>query len=179
MSAATPDVYSPSSPLSHGPSSIEWNAAHDEIRANDALWQSLAFDGVQHDGRGGLLENRRCPRCASTLSRPVTLEKARKLCQQQAVVHALSNEALSDARQVRPKSRRGFAAMPIEKLREIARLGGQTSHRVGGAHRFTSEQARDAGRRGGQAVSADKQHMSEIGRRGGIARRANRRSRPS
>jgi len=36
---------------------------------------------------------------------------------------------------------------------------------------FTSEEAREAGRKGGEAVSRDSQHMREIGRLGGKARR--------
>ena len=64
---------------------------------------------------------------------------------------------------------RGFAAMDPERQREIARLGGRTAHARRRAHRFTSEEARAAGRKGGQAVSQDRDHMAEIGRRGGSA----------
>lgn len=49
------------------------------------------------------------------------------------------------------KQRRGFAAMDRAKVREIARRGGAASHARGTAHRFTSEEARAAGRKGGQA----------------------------
>jgi general stress protein YciG len=66
------------------------------------------------------------------------------------------------------KSRRGFAAMDVEKQREIARKGGRAAHAKGTAHEFTSDEAREAGRRGGQAVSRDRSHMAEIGRRGGL-----------
>lgn len=65
---------------------------------------------------------------------------------------------------------RGFAAMDDEKQREIARKGGQAAHDSGHAHEFTSEEARKAGRKGGEAVSADRQHMADIGRKGGEAR---------
>jgi general stress protein YciG len=64
---------------------------------------------------------------------------------------------------------RGFAAMVPERQREIARLGGRTAHARRRAHRFTPEEARAAGRKGGQAVSQDRDHMAEIGRRGGSA----------
>jgi len=64
---------------------------------------------------------------------------------------------------------RGFAGMDPERQREIARLGGRTAHARQRAHRFTSEEARAAGRKGGQAVSQDREHMAEIGRRGGSA----------
>ena len=59
--------------------------------------------------------------------------------------------------------------MDPERQREIARLGGRTAHQRQRAHRFTSEEARAAGRKGGQAVSQDRDHMAEIGRRGGSA----------
>jgi len=65
------------------------------------------------------------------------------------------------------QSKRGFAAMLPQKQREIARRGGQTAHQKGTAHEFTPEEARVAGRRGGKAVSSDRQYMAEIGRRGG------------
>jgi len=68
------------------------------------------------------------------------------------------------------KSRRGFASMSKEKQKEIASKGGKAAHRKGTAHRFTSEEARVAGRKGGEAVSRNREHMAEIGRRGGEAR---------
>lgn len=49
------------------------------------------------------------------------------------------------------KSRRGFASMDVEKKREIASKGGKAAHASGNAHEFTSEEAREAGRKGGQA----------------------------
>ena len=49
------------------------------------------------------------------------------------------------------KSERGFAAMNPERQREIAREGGRAAHRSGNAHEFTTEEARAAGRKGGQA----------------------------
>jgi len=70
------------------------------------------------------------------------------------------------------KRRRGFAAMDREMQQAIARKGGQAAHRSGNAHQFTSEEAREAGRRGGRSVSQDRQHMAEIGRRGGAAAHA-------
>lgn len=49
------------------------------------------------------------------------------------------------------KKRRGFAAMDRTRLREIARMGGTAAHRKGTAHRFTQEEARRAGEKGGKA----------------------------
>lgn len=62
---------------------------------------------------------------------------------------------------------RGFASMNSERQREIARKGGKAAHEKGTAHEFTSDEAREAGRKGGERVSADRSHMSRIGRRGG------------
>lgn len=62
---------------------------------------------------------------------------------------------------------RGFAAMPPERRREIASEGGRTAHEKGTAHEFTTEEAQAAGRKGGEKVAANREHMAEIGRRGG------------
>ncbi len=48
-------------------------------------------------------------------------------------------------------SNRGFASMDPERQREIASQGGKAAHEKGTAHEFTSEEAREAGRKGGQA----------------------------
>ena len=48
------------------------------------------------------------------------------------------------------KERRGFASMSPEKQREIASKGGRAAHMKGTAHEWTSEEARSAGRKGGQ-----------------------------
>lgn len=52
--------------------------------------------------------------------------------------------------QQRTRSNRGFASMDPEKQREIASKGGRAAHAKGTAHEFTSEEAREAGRKGGQ-----------------------------
>ena len=71
------------------------------------------------------------------------------------------------------RERRGFASMSPEKQREIASKGGRAAHQKGTAHEWTSEEARSAGRKGGQisrggrgrlvdeSPSADAPHMSE------------------
>jgi general stress protein YciG len=64
---------------------------------------------------------------------------------------------------------RGFASMDQEKQRSIASLGGRAAHQQGTAHEFSSEEAREAGRKGGEAVSANRAHMAAIGRKGGEA----------
>ena len=57
------------------------------------------------------------------------------------------------------KERRGFASMSAEKQREIASKGGRAAHVQGTAHEWSSEEAREAGRKGGassrQRMTAD------------------------
>ncbi|HEY1696837.1 MAG TPA: KGG domain-containing protein [Polyangiaceae bacterium] len=72
------------------------------------------------------------------------------------------------------KSSRGFASMDLAKQREIASKGGKAAHAQGRAHEFTADEARNAGRKGGEAVSRDRAHMAAIGRAGGQARGRNR-----
>jgi general stress protein YciG len=50
-------------------------------------------------------------------------------------------------------SNRGFASMDPQRQREIASQGGRAAHEKGTAHEFSSEEAREAGRKGGQARS--------------------------
>jgi uncharacterized protein len=66
-------------------------------------------------------------------------------------------------------SNRGFASMDDDKQREIASQGGKAAHDSGNAHEFSSEEARKAGRKGGETVSQDRDHMAEIGSEGGKA----------
>ncbi len=49
------------------------------------------------------------------------------------------------------KEDRGFASMDRAKQRDIASKGGKAAHQKGTAHEWTSEEARDAGRKGGIA----------------------------
>ena len=46
---------------------------------------------------------------------------------------------------------RGFAAMDPEKQRRIASEGGRAAHQQGVAHEWTSDEARQAGKKGGQS----------------------------
>jgi general stress protein YciG len=70
----------------------------------------------------------------------------------------------------RPKSKRGFSLMDPDLQREIASKGGRAAHKLGRAHQFNAEEARIAGRKGGELVSRDRAHMAAIGRAGGRAR---------
>jgi len=49
------------------------------------------------------------------------------------------------------KEDRGFASMDRAKQREIASKGGKAAHQKGTAHEWTSDEARNAGRKGGMA----------------------------
>jgi general stress protein YciG len=69
------------------------------------------------------------------------------------------------------KERRGFASMSAEKQREIASKGGRAAHEKGTAHEWTADEARNAGRKGGQVsrggrgrliVPADAAQATEI-----------------
>jgi uncharacterized protein len=57
--------------------------------------------------------------------------------------------------------------MSDQRQREIAAEGGRAAHERGTAHEFSHAEARQAGQKGGEAVSRDRGHMAEIGRRGG------------
>lgn len=46
--------------------------------------------------------------------------------------------------------RRGFASMDTSKQREIASKGGRAAHAKGTAHEWSADEAREAGRKGGQ-----------------------------
>lgn len=72
------------------------------------------------------------------------------------------------------QSTRGFASMDATRQRQIASKGGKAAHAQGRAHEFTEDEARNAGRKGGVAVSRDRAHMAAIGRAGGQARGRNR-----
>jgi len=69
---------------------------------------------------------------------------------------------------------RGFAGMDPDKQREIASEGGKAAHESGNAHEFTSEEAREAGRKGGQASGGNNeqnQGANGDGGQGGSSRR--------
>ena len=62
----------------------------------------------------------------------------------------MGREVTSSSGAVR-KTPRGFAAMDPQAQRAIAAKGGRAAHQKGTAHEFTSEEARIAGRKGGEA----------------------------
>lgn len=74
------------------------------------------------------------------------------------------------------KSKRGFASMDEEKQREIASKGGKAAHEQGTANEFDSEEAAEAGRKGGESqgketnpgnFANDTEKAKEAGKKGG------------
>ena len=61
------------------------------------------------------------------------------------------------------KEDRGFASMDRAKQREIASKGGKAAHQKGTAHEWTSEEARDAGRKGGIASHRRRREQQQTG----------------
>lgn len=73
------------------------------------------------------------------------------------------------------QKKRGFALLTPEQRRQIASNGGKASQQSGRGHRYTSETASVAGRKGGNVVSQNTRHMSQIGRKGGMTTKTKRR----
>jgi len=71
------------------------------------------------------------------------------------------NEAVKGRESAERKERRGFASMSPEKQREIASKGGRAAHQKGTAHEWTSEEARSAGRKGGQISRGGRGRLAE------------------
>jgi uncharacterized protein len=53
----------------------------------------------------------------------------------------------TESQEIKPRARRGFAAMDRQRQREIAAMGGRSAHATGHAHEFTTEEARAAGKK--------------------------------
>jgi uncharacterized protein len=64
------------------------------------------------------------------------------------------------------KERRGFASMSREKQREIASKGGRAAHEKGTAHEWTPDEARAAGRKGGQSSRGGRGRLVPVGATG-------------
>ncbi len=58
-------------------------------------------------------------------------------------------------------SNKGFSSMDPAKQREIASEGGRAAHEKGTAHEFDSEEAKEAGRKGGQSHANQNDNSSE------------------
>ncbi len=81
-----------SSPLAHG--SADWKAAHEQLKLSETIWQSLGFSHLQSDLKGGLIENRQCPCCQSTIGRPISHQRAMELLLELEIQLARSREQL-------------------------------------------------------------------------------------
>jgi hypothetical protein len=66
---------------------------------------------------------------------------------------------MSENKNEEMKSRRGFAAMSAERQRAIASQGGRAAHQQGVAHEWNRDEARAAGKKGGQ-ISGTKRRLS-------------------
>lgn len=58
---------------------------------------------------------------------------------------------------------RGFAHMTPERRKEIARLGGKAAQQKGVAHKWTSEEARNAGLKGAESRRVAKAIRKALG----------------
>ena len=63
---------------------------------------------------------------------------------------AVAGTSASSQKPQNNTSKRGFASMSPEQQRRIASEGGKASHASGRGHQWTSAEAREAGRKGGQ-----------------------------
>src|SRR3954469_23369348 len=79
---------------------------------------------------------------------------ARSLRLATAGEHRLAQEAAMTAH------RRGFASMDKDTPRAIASKGGKVAHRLGRAHEWSADEAREAGRKGGLARSRNRRHTA-------------------
>ncbi len=79
---------------------------------------------------------------------------------------------------------RGFAAMAPDVLRSIASAGGKAAHAKGVAREFTADEAKAAGRKGGQTTAARRANRKfqpgddarTQGRKGGLKAQAKARA---
>jgi len=62
---------------------------------------------------------------------------------------------------------RGFAGMDPERQRQISSQGGKAAHQKGTAHEFDSEEAREAGRKGGMVSGGRRRARESTGGEGG------------
>ena len=76
-----------------------------------------------------------------------------------------SSRSEAELRNTRNTSPRGFAAMDPRAQRVIAAKGGRAAHQKGTAHEFTREEARIAGRKGGEASRSGRRNVGNIDNR--------------
>lgn len=88
-----------------------WSEAHRLLKASPT-WNNLALDGIQHAGEGSLFEQRRCPDCGSTISNPVSAERACLLLSRLAEVLSVSIEQIAQAISPRPPNKAQLQIVP-------------------------------------------------------------------
>ena len=126
---------------------------------------------TKSQGAGG--KKKTSTRSSSTRSRSTKSRSTRSRTRSRKSPARRSTRSAS--RSSRPRGRsarassngRGFAGMTDQRQRAIAAEGGRAAHEQGTAHEFSAAEARQAGQKGGEAVSRDRNHMADIGRRGG------------
>lgn len=64
----------------------------------------------------------------------------------------MKNDTDESTPQTEPKRKRGFAALSREQVQAIAKKGGIAAHAYGTAHKWTLEEAKAAGSKGGTAT---------------------------
>jgi uncharacterized protein len=108
-------------------------------------WNASATLPQNISGKGAIENNRRGG--SPTVAYP--LQRNRTALPRTA--RHLTNPDGSGWRNTVPKEDRGFASMDRARQREIASKGGKAAHEQGTAHEWSSEEAREAGRKGGMA----------------------------
>ena len=87
--------------------------------------------------------------CMVEVTDPCFEEQAKKKFPKVHIAAYLLNARGERAMQTQKGRGRGFASMTVDKKREIASKGGKAAHALGTAHKWTSEEAQAAGRKGG------------------------------
>jgi predicted GIY-YIG superfamily endonuclease/general stress protein YciG len=124
----------------------------------------IARATIHNSGRGARYTAGRRPVCLVYTEAFGSLGAALKREHQLKRLRRVSKEALVGFSGIRDAQRppitsegmmakedRGFASMDPNKQREIASKGGRAAHQKGTAHEWTADEAREAGRKGGQA----------------------------
>lgn len=81
---------------------------------------------------------------------------------------SISNENVENRGEKTENRGRGFASMDRTRQREISSQGGKAAHQKGTAHEFNSNEAREAGRKGGM-VSGGRRRSREAANTNGAA----------
>jgi general stress protein YciG len=109
----------------------------------------------------------------------MTDEKNQEESQPQTVADGSKKSPSTAQTEQGTKRKRGFGRMSPEEQRRIASLGGLAAHQTQLAHRFTSEEARQAGKLGGARIASNREYMRQIGAKGGRANKGRKRQQHS